>query len=232
MKIGVGVTTHDRRDVAYKTIKTIQDRTPEAHRIVVVDDGSIDPYPGAYRFEDNVGIATAKNKCLELLDDCDHVFLFDDDCFPRVTNWWLPYVTHDSPHLMYLFDKIGGRLLSDAGVVYEDDETHAHSHPRGCMLYVDRTVTALVGGFYTGFPKWGGEHQEYSQRIHNAGLTAFPFMDVRGSHKLIYSADEELHVERSVPLALRTRFVPLAANLVEERASARDFIEYREAVLS
>jgi len=233
VRIGVGITTHDRQGFAVKTIKTIRDRTPEAHRIVVVDDASVFPYPGAdYRFEKNVGIATAKNKCLELLDDCDHIFLFDDDCFPRVTNWWVPYVTHTEPHLMYLFDKIGGRLLSDAGVVHEDDDTHAHNHPRGCMLYVDRQVLDTVGGMDMDFPPWAGEHQAWSDRIHNAGLTQYPYMDVQGSDLLIYSADENLHVERSVPARDRARYVPLAEKLVAERKESSHYVEYRRTVPS
>lgn len=44
-----------------------------------------------------------------------------------------------------------------------------------------------VGGMDTGYGAHGGEHVDWSQRIHDAGLTRWPFADVRGSHNLIYS---------------------------------------------
>jgi hypothetical protein len=85
--IGVGITTRNRNDVLATTRQRIEAHTLGAH-IVVVVDASAKPVDGAnYRFDENVGIARAKNKCLELLDaaGCKHLFLFDDDTYPSRT---------------------------------------------------------------------------------------------------------------------------------------------------
>lgn len=81
------ITTHNRRDIAEKTIAHIRDHTPGAV-IVIVDDASTEPFPGAtFRFDQQAGIAKAKNKCLELLmaTVVEHLFLFDDDTWPTET---------------------------------------------------------------------------------------------------------------------------------------------------
>lgn len=73
-----------------------------------------------YRFEENVGIARHKNKCLELLADagCEHLFLFDDDAYPLVEDWWRPYVDSPEPHLMRIFlDLAGPRKMRDITAV-------------------------------------------------------------------------------------------------------------------
>ena len=190
-RIGIGITTHNRQNIFDETFKQIKLFTPNT-KIVVVDDASTIPCKKAtYRFETNVGIAQAKNKCLELLDDCEHIFLFDDDCFPTQKNWWQPYVDSREPHLMYVFqDFATGRKLNDTKVLYADDTLVGYSHPRGCMLYFDRKVLDVVGGYNVEFGRWGYEHGDLSNRIFNNHLTTFRFGDVPGSNVLFHSADE------------------------------------------
>ncbi|QFG11142.1 glycosyltransferase [Mycobacterium phage Xula] len=202
--IGVGVTTRNRRDVADRTIANIRRHTPNAN-IVIVDDASDQPFPGAtYRFAKRAGIARAKNKCLELLSNCEHIFLFDDDCYPIVDEWWKPYVESPEPHLMYQFlDLADGRKLNDVTKVYDDGRHFALSGARGCMIYAHRSVIERVGGLDPEFGGWGWEHPSWSDRIYNAGLTSFRYGDVCGSNKLIHSMDEHDEVVRSVPTAER-----------------------------
>ena len=86
-KIGIGITTHNRYEVFTHTLKKIREFAPLGTKIAIVDDASKAPVPEAtYRFNTNVGIAVAKNKCFELLEDCEHIFLFDDDTYPLVNN--------------------------------------------------------------------------------------------------------------------------------------------------
>lgn len=200
--IGIGVTTHNRNLLAASTVRKLQQMTPDA-KIVVVDDASqqIVRVKGAkvYRFDENVGIARAKNKCLELLSDCDHIFLFDDDTYPLKEGWHLPYIESNEHHLMYLFENwSNGQPVGDDSIVYKDDEHVAHSHARGCMIYVDSVALATVGGMDTRFGKAMNEHLDLSMRIHNAGLTTFRYMDVADSEQLIYSMDQHQEVRTSI----------------------------------
>ena len=198
-KIGIGITTHNRRERFNETYGHILSNSPDC-KIVVVDDASDIPCEKAtYRFDENVGIAAAKNKCLELLSDCDHIFLFDDDCYPKLTFWYMPYVLSGINHMMYLFDQ--KRYKFDKPIYKRfvlDDTYSVHSHAKGCMLYYTKEAIEKAGVMYTGFGRWGGEHTDLSDRIFFSGLTPFPYMDLEYSYDLIYSADEYDATPRTV----------------------------------
>lgn len=215
-RIGVGITTRNRYEVFVKTLSAIRQHTPDA-KVVVVDDASDTPVTEAtFRFNENAGIARAKNKCLELLDDCDHIFLFDDDCAPTVDEWWKPYVASSEPHLMFAWGDIH----------YETSELIGYQWPKGCMLYIERRVLSRVGGMDPVFGYWGCEHMSWSDRIHNAGLTTCRYQDVPESHKLIESLDRWGQIESSVPLAIREQANVAAA---EAARYSDSFVPYRES---
>lgn len=122
-KIGIGITTHNRYDVYQNTLEHITKLAPKGAEIVVVDDASDEVVPEAtYRFTINAGIARAKNKCLELLQDCDHIFLFDDDTYPLIEDWHVPYVYNKEPHLCYIFKNFTNRHLGDCHELYRSTD--------------------------------------------------------------------------------------------------------------
>lgn len=228
-RIGVGITTHNRPDAFQKTFLEIKRRTPGA-KIVVVDDASDIPVQEAdFRFNENVGIARAKNKCLELLDDCEHIFLFDDDIYPIVDEWWKPYVESPEPHLMWMFDKPindpGGSQIVE---IFRDSKHVSYHVTRGAMLYVHRSVLDVVGGMDPAFGKWGWEHVSWSDRIHSAGLTTWRYTDVVGSDKLMHSMDHHCEVKGTATEDAK-KYAATVGNEIrmENRNSAR-YIEYRE----
>lgn len=201
--IGIGITTHNRNALVRDTLARLRQHTPADAKIVVVDDASEMPVKikdtHVYRFNENVGIATAKNKCLELLSDCDHIFLFDDDTYPIADDWFKPYVESPEHHMMYLFENwANGTPVGDDSIVYSDSQHRAHSHARGCMMYVDKLALATVGGMDVRYGKAMNEHLDWSIRIHNAGLTTFRYMDVADSEQLIYSMDQHQEVRTSI----------------------------------
>ena len=200
-RIGVAVTTRNRRDVFERTLSEIRRLLPAGARLVVVDDASDEPVPEAdYRFEANAGVARAKNKCLELLQGCDHLFLFDDDIFPVVPDWHLRYIESAEPHLMYIYPDRNPAFSGRGGpVIYDDGSIRAYVHPRGSMLYFERRCLDTVGGFDPSFGGYGFEHPNLSERIHAAGLTSFKFADVVDSHQLFHCLDEVKAVDSSVP---------------------------------
>ena len=229
--IGIGVTSHNRHEVARNTLEQIERRMPPGAKLVVVDDASrpLPPLQFDYLFSHNVGIARAKNKCLELLDGCDHVFLFDDDTFPIADDWWKPYVESPEAHLMYVFeDFANGDKLGDTARVYDDGEHIAYSHARGCMLYFKRRALDVVGGFDPAFGKWGWEHINLSDRINAAGLTTFPYMDAAGSNKLIHSGDEHRNVPTTTPNSKRPALLTRNRKVYDERYGQPYYVEYRE----
>jgi len=211
-RIGIGITTRNRADVFPKTYGEIVRLSPGIP-IVVVDDASDIPVGGVNdvtRFEENVGIARAKNACLEALyaKGVEHFFLFDDDAYPLVEDWWLPYVESPEPHLMRIFEDLAGtQKLNDIRKIYEGDGHVAYTGPRGMMLYAHRSVLDRVGGMDVAYGKWGYEHGDWSNRIHNAGLTTWRFADVIGGEELIFSLDEHSAVNRLTLPAERQELV-------------------------
>lgn len=197
MKIGIAITERNRPDVFRLNYEYIKKFQPPNSKIFVVDDASDKPLEEAdYRFENRVGIAVAKNKCLEFCMKwgADHIFLFDSDTRPKATNWWQPYVNHKEPHLMYVFTSYGGqtRVVKE---LYRDEQTVEFNHVRGCMLYYDRICIEKCGGFDPVFSYGYFEHRNLTERIHKAGLTSRLIMDVPDSGGLIHSMDEWKEVD-------------------------------------
>lgn len=232
--IGIGITTHNRNTMLHKTLSEIRRFSPIGAKIIIVDDASEEPVPDAtFRFEENVGIARAKNKCFELLADCEHIFLFDDDTYPLSTNWWQPYVDSSEPHLLYMFEDFAtGRKLNDAALLYSDGHITAWSHGRGCMLYFERRCLDLVGGMDPEFGKWGYEHVELSGRIYNAGLTSFKFMDIANSRGLFWSADEHEATDSTVSGLERRKCLKRNKEIWERRKDSARFVPYCEGTVS
>lgn len=215
-KIGIGITTYNRPEAFAKSYAEIIKYAPTGAKIVVVDDASRVPVKEAtYRQPENKGAAACKNKCFELLDDCDHIFLFDDDCYPIVQGWELPYIEGKEPHYNFTFKypqvEINGTMVSD--------------NPNGCMMYYERKVLDKVGGFDTTFGKYGYWHGSMSCRIYNAGLTSFPFMDVPNSTDLFCSMDKDKTVKTS-----RTdqhKFLPFAKDKYMKSLGSSEYIPYK-----
>lgn len=183
--IGVAVTTYNRPQRLDRTLAAIREYTPDC-RLIVVDDGStnldevtavankheaiLHPMPA------NKGISAAKNECLNQLHGCEHVFLFDDDTRPTAPDWWKPYVDSPEPHLMYQFPTAPSHwALTET---YRDENLVAYNKARGCMMYIQANVVDTIGGFHNAFGKHGGEHEDFSLRAHEAGLTTHPFADI------------------------------------------------------
>lgn len=111
--IGVGITTRNREQIFLETLRNIKKFLPQSAKLVVVDDASdlqkedldVDEY---YYFPKRSGIATSKNKCLELLDGCDYIFLFDDDFYPIREEWEKIYIEASQQtgvqHFCFTFD--------------------------------------------------------------------------------------------------------------------------------
>lgn len=234
-RIGIAISTYNRYETFKKTYSEIQRFAPPNSIIVVVDDASDKPVPEAtFRFEKNVGIARVKNKCFELLynEGCEHFFLFDDDCWPQREDWYVPYVESKEPHLNYIFEQfksLNAPKLNDTIVIYRDSKIVAYSHARGCMCYYKRICLEKAGGMDTVFGKWGYEHPQLSNRIYNAGLTSFRYMDVPNSDKLIYSLDEHNGNRNSTVIgAERQKWIARNTKIYEETKNQFYYVPFKE----
>ncbi|MDH6243208.1 glycosyltransferase [Mycobacterium sp. OTB74] len=238
--VAIAITTRNRHQVLAQTLKQIELVTPPTLPVFIVDDASDPPVANEtpyrdrhdwFRFEENVGIPRAKNKCIELCmqTTANHFFLLDDDCYPIIENWWAPYVCGDEQHYSYIFThwETGGPV-GDCNEIYHDGRMRAFSHSRGCAMYLTRAVVEKVGGFDPVFGLGMEEHLEYSRRINNAGLTTFAFQDVVGSERIWYSIDRARTGTGTIPLSTRAQLLKCNRPLAEARKDSASYIEYRD----
>lgn len=216
-KIGIGITTTPNRKVLDLT---------EWHKY----------FPNNFMFtvyedKDFKGIAFAKNKLLNRLQSCEHIFLADDDVIPLRKDWYLPYIEHPEPHLMYQF-RLPGKPLSEMKELYRDDKTVAYSRTRGVFLYIERRVLDVVGGFDEEYGRYGYEHPDWTNRIHNAGLTTHRAMDVPNSHELLYCIDQDYQAESSVPE--ETKRIMMAKNYkyYKSQRGSKEYKDFRHESLA
>jgi len=144
------------------------------------------------------GVAKSKNFCLRFLinNNCQHIFLFDDDAYPRHPDWYKVFIDSAKAmgqhHLSYIPNK--GHLmgkLSDKTKGLLFGELVKYDYAWGCMMYFTRHCIETAGGYNEDFEVYGYEHCELSCRIHNMGLTAFPYLTIKDVTKYIYSCNFE-----------------------------------------
>lgn len=250
--IAICITTFNRPEVLYRGLIEQLRYLPEDSHIYIYDDGSTAKpdydqlksiceaagkadHVTYYEAPQNRGIAAAKNACLEFADEigAEQIFLFDSDTWPRKDGWEKPYIQSREPHLMYIFIKFAvegknGHNLSDCEEIYRDSEIVAFNHVRGCMLYLDRKVLDVVGGFDVRYGKAMFEHTDFSNRIHNTGLTSFRVMDVPESQELIYSMDEYREVGSSISAADRRTGLLQNRELYQRSLTSKEFCRFKE----
>lgn len=236
-KIGVAMTVQNRTVQTKRAISNWKKNLPKGCVFIVVDDGSDVPfeYDGDYfRFEKSVGIARAKNKCLELLEDAgvEHAFLADSDIWPKSPQWYKPYCNSPEPHLSYQFLDLAGPVkLHDTKRIFQDAEHKAHSCQRGALLYYHLpTILPRVGGMDPVFGRAIGEHTELADRIHAAGLTTFRYADVIESFRLWHSMDEHRESERTLNKKELDAIVGTNIEVWKKRRKdgVASFVPYRE----
>lgn len=237
--IAICITTHNRYEYFKRCYDGWIKHLPPDSRIFVVDDASDVPCPEAtYRFEKSAGIPKAKNMCLELAQDFEHIILADDDIWPITEDWWLPYVESPEAHLSYCWSDIRPGMYGNAHYysigkrLYEDDKLFSFSHPRGQMLYIDaKKVLPRVGGFDPAYGKGMVEHVDWSWRIHNAGLSTWKNQDVIGSEDLFYSIDENQNNEpdfvTTISDEMRTVIDQNNQRILHAKGDSSEYIEYR-----
>lgn len=213
-KIGVAISsTPDRDDLCTGTFLKWRQFMPPNSVLIVQRD------------IDGVGVAKTKNICLQRLEaeGVTDYFLADNDVWPISADWWKPFVESDENHLLYNF-KLKSKPSNDMRVLYQDGKIISYSHTRGCLIYVTQKVLDTVGGFDTRYHN-SFEHPDYTNRIHNAGLTTYRSMSPVSAHELLYCLDQDSKVESSIkkdPVQNMKNY-----RLYKENRQSKAYMEYK-----
>ncbi len=178
--IGIGVTTYKRPHLALLCLAKIKKYTTEPYKLHIAIDSD----------DDRQGVAKRKNECLKALQDCDYIFLFDDDCYPIKEGWEKAIIDKskrtNSHHFCFnkepFYSKTGLRLIN--GV-----ELECYGACGGVMLFYTKKVLQKVGAFYEGYDTYGFEHIGHSIRIFRSGLSADLFCCPSDMKEYLYSHD-------------------------------------------
>lgn len=207
MSIAIGITTTPERSGTFHAcLRAWQLHLPEDATIFIYCDTN------------HESISISKNKVLAMCDYADHIFMVDDDIFPMVGDWHLPYVNSGLNHACYTF----GRVIYNRTIQYI-----SYDKPCGLMLYFRKICIDKVGGWDTDFKIWSYEHVDLSQRIFNIGLTPAPFIDIPNSHGLFYSYDEHQAIESSVQVNDRMMGIQINTPLLESKRFSKEFKAYK-----
>lgn len=226
VRIGIGITTRKRPEVLTTALAHFTEFPTENSKIVIVeDDPEQDHATGlvvANFQEENptvevifrkstqrLGIARAKNACLAMLQDCDHVFLFDDDTWPKAHGWAEKWIeinqANNVGHSMWnVFVRKSENTPSQVRASIEpiqewvittiNDAEHqmvAWQNCLGVVLYFSRACLDAIGG-YDGSAEnvYGYEHAQVSHRASDAGFClGYPYISPAIGDKLVYSFD-------------------------------------------
>jgi len=172
-RIGIGVTTTDSRTSHF-------DEWWMQYSSLCSSDNKL------FIARNQNNIAAAKNLCLIALEDCDYIFLFDDDCFIKKEGLFEFCIEEHKRtgehHFMYLSSEHHRFWKVEHGMKYYFD-------CGGVFLFLTKEVINKVGGFHKGYNRYGFEHAGYSHRIHAAGLTSSFYMMPVGLQNYLHALD-------------------------------------------
>jgi GT2 family glycosyltransferase len=228
-KIGVGIITCNREKYFFDCIKSID--FTKIDKIVVVNDGSdltdeIKNYLLSNNIkyilnETNIGVGKTKNKALKFLMDneCEHIFVLEDDCIIVDNNVWEKYIeaykVTGIPHFNYGPASPWNRKQEDPTLIGDlsrrkDAKQKTPPNPKlvieykeGLSLALYEHIVAMFTYFNISILKQVGlldetfynawEHVEHTYRIiKSEKYTPFWwFADVNGSENYIKEAENE-----------------------------------------
>lgn len=208
MSTGVAISTHSRPDVLAKALAGWARFMPD---ILIVNHDV-----------NGEGVAATKNRGIAALMDagCEHLLLCDDDVWP-ISNRWHEYTQDPALHLMHCWGRT--RLISD------DGHYTTWTHPRGVMLYAHRSVIDTIGGMRLDFgPRGGGEHVEWSRRIHAAGLTTHRYQDLTAARHGIWHCED---YTRATPSTIGSAQLEATKQhrytVYNKHRNSTDYVDYR-----
>jgi GT2 family glycosyltransferase len=182
-KIGIGVTTYKRKALLQECLDNIHKFTERPFKLYVAEDTDAD----------RKGIALRKNECLFHLQDCDYIFLFDDDCFP-IKSGWEKFFIEASNHTNYHhFNYLKSDIHLEKNFHFQGDYTIQSYHRcGGVFLFLTKEVLQKVGGFYDKYEFHGFEHLGYTLRIMMSGLIPEMYLCPSGADEYLFAYDYEV----------------------------------------
>lgn len=198
MKIGIGVCTYKRPVLATRVCKqileTINSKKHNIQTICSLDDVDSTGYEWISKnfgliTAPNRGVSINKNRLLNYLQDCDVIFLVEDDIEFIKSDWidlYLKVINETNfQHLNFItsayipfIQKIEQKNGYSLG--------YSKDYVNGVLMVITKQCLKRVGGFDIRFGNYGFEHVNYTKRCIKAGLHPPEFLHVMESSEYIH----------------------------------------------
>lgn len=204
MEIGVGITTYNRSEMLKNILPIWINRSPKDTLFAVhIDGDSKDgyewlnkyPYVKVIRDFERKGIAKSKNACMNALKECNHIFMADDDIYPKESDWYRPFIASMAIHSCYITLEHGGNVVKRVSA-----SEIAYTGCGGMLLYFRKE--AKEERYVEDFGIYGFEHVEISERIwrkYQKHLFLSPFVAPKNLEGKFYSFDYSYRQDKEMP---------------------------------
>lgn len=221
VKIGVGITTRNRSDVLNYTLE--RHRLYTKGKVVIVDDGGEERQnvkEGGYEYvwHERKGIPASKNRCIELLKDCDYIFLLDDDIVP-VKEWQQAYI---EAHEAHPEEKCLMWMTQINGLKAEKEKIDEYKRIQGCLFSL------------TTKEKWDEEYglygyadYSYANKLKTKGLIT-GFHSIKNAIEYFYSFDCMMPRPADFKGKFRSTMTAIEKTREQERNKERFITEYNK----
>lgn len=227
ISIGIGVITYNRLQSLKRLLESIKRYTYSPYDLWVADAGSTDGtlewlHKNNYQFISGpqVGVSWNKNRALRMLQNCDYIFLFEDDIEIIRSEWEKIYIKAIKltgiQHFNYFAvkrDKKGPRKPDK----FDDITIEYYKELQAPVQVFTKKVIAALGGFSYRYKEGPGGHVDYTERIIKAGFTtASPnYASVLEADKC-FKYHEELVYSTMTKEEWETKYLPKTKKICEE----------------
>lgn len=235
MKIGIGVCSYKRPDLATKVcndiLKTVDQSKYEIQTVCSVDDTDITGYEEVAEkfgliYAPNGGIPVNKNRLLHYLQDNDVVFISEDDICFKKPGWIDVYLKAIEEtgfqHFNYIVSDY--RKYITKALKYENVHLGlCGGYVNGVLMVMTKKCIESVGGFDERYKMYGYEHADYTRRCQLAGMyhtehvhvmEATPFIDWVHCPSVINESDKQQYINYNAKIfhsALKQIHIPIQA---------------------
>jgi hypothetical protein len=208
--IGIGVTTTpNRKEYVDRWLLEFEKVKPKNYHLHIHEDVH-------YR-----GVAYSKNQNLKTLQDCDYIFLFDDDCYVTKEGWADYFINSKQHHLLFL-NKSHNKLASHGEVEYFTD-------CGGVFMFLTKDVLNKVGYMNPEYGQYGFEHAGYSNRIYKAGFTYAPYQQLSRTKEYLFAMDYNIEHKSSIPDYKKSKLIEENKKVfIKELQSKKIFYNFEE----
>lgn len=208
--IGVGIITHNRPNQLMRLYGSLP--MEDINKLIIVNDGNdypiFDLIPDNYVWHTggNCGVASAKNIALNKLNECDHIFLIEDDIYIKDFRVFRKYIESSkvsgiqhfnfSQHGMMNKSWPEGtpnpRLLID----FDTLKIPLYPHCVGAFSYYSKLCISEIGNMCNEYYN-ACEHVDHTLQIINKGMHPpfWHFADIENSNEFL--GDEEWSLQQS-----------------------------------